>query len=193
MSHHHVLDKYVQQLLPENLSNKKLLDAACGIGFWGFFVRTRSIKQPYLIGIDVWRFALAKINKMKVYDELIQSDVLLLPFKDGVFDVVIACEVLEHLPQKQGYVFLDELERICKEQLIVTTPFGFLPQRETIFGNPYDNHVSKWFPKDFVDRNYNVKVVNPLPKSLYILDRIRRLIFNCPPPLREIIAWKNKP
>lgn len=53
------------------------------------------------------------------------ADVQMLPFKNNVFDCILATEVLEHLDKPQ--YFVDEAYRVLEEdgRLIVTVPFMF--------------------------------------------------------------------
>lgn len=46
-----------------------------------------------------------------------------LPFKDKSFDVVVASDTLEHIPASERNLFLNELMRVSKNNLILGTPF----------------------------------------------------------------------
>ena len=39
-----------------------------------------------------------------------------------------ALDVIEHLPKEGGLALLDELERVCRGQVVVLTPYGFMEQ-----------------------------------------------------------------
>jgi hypothetical protein len=45
-----------------------------------------------------------------------------LPFKTGSFDLVMACEVLEHLPFEQFIPTLTELARVSRQYAIISVP-----------------------------------------------------------------------
>jgi SAM-dependent methyltransferase len=47
-----------------------------------------------------------------------------LPFEDGLFDTVICCQVLEHLPFEKFPVALRELQRVCGKRVILSLPHG---------------------------------------------------------------------
>lgn len=51
------------------------------------------------------------------------GDAAALGFADGSFDVVLACEVLEHLPCGTYEAALRELARVARRTLIVSVPF----------------------------------------------------------------------
>jgi len=52
----------------------------------------------------------------------IVADIRSLPFKDGLFDTVIACQVLEHIPFEDFEKALFELKRISKKYVIISLP-----------------------------------------------------------------------
>jgi SAM-dependent methyltransferase len=54
----------------------------------------------------------------------IQADVRALPFVDGQFDVVVAFQVLEHLPWHQFEPTLLELQRLARDALVLSLPDG---------------------------------------------------------------------
>ncbi|HEX3608978.1 MAG TPA: class I SAM-dependent methyltransferase [Solirubrobacterales bacterium] len=54
----------------------------------------------------------------------IEGDVTSLPFADGEFDVVVALDLLEHLPADLRPVALTELARVTRARLIAGCPCG---------------------------------------------------------------------
>jgi len=166
------------------------LDVACGTGYWGFRIATSKEGHPYLLGLDIWRDYLKKLRRVRIYDDLMLADVRQLPFREEVFDLVIACEVLEHLPKPEGFSLLEDLLRICQGRVIVSTPLGLLKQRDE--ENPYQEHLSGWHVQDFTARGFNFMLVEyPLPRTLRAADRIRRIIFRLREAFKEIVAWKD--
>lgn len=92
-----------------NLNVKLVLDVGCGRKpYFQFF------KESYYIGVD-----LPQGNSFAD----IYANALCLPFKDNVFDVVIATQVLEHINEVEA--FIKEIFRVLKEggYLILTVPF----------------------------------------------------------------------
>lgn len=192
MSHHIVLDAEIRKLLPSHLGNKTVLDVACGFGHWAYFITIYYNKKPFICGLDVWKPYLIKLQTTSLYDDLVHANGLKLPFKSRCFDFVLACEVIEHLPKLSGPSFIKEMERVCKSRLIMTTPDGFWHQTDLSTNpNPYDAHRSAWNMKSFAERGFHVKRAFGLPRTLYIVDRIRRVLLRQPKPIVEIIAWKD--
>lgn len=76
------------------------------------------------------------------------------------FDIVLACEVIEHLSREDGLVLLDRLEQVARKCIVITTPNGFDAQDPANFPNekwaknPYQKHISGWLPEDFMSRGY---------------------------------------
>ncbi|MEM2703871.1 MAG: class I SAM-dependent methyltransferase [Candidatus Bathyarchaeia archaeon] len=190
MSHSQLLNAYVLGLLPENLRNMFILDVGCGFGEWGFLIRTRKGGFPFLIGVDIWHPHLMRLRKLNVYDVLVRLKIPFLPFKEKSVDASLACEILEHIPKSEGYQLLEELERVSRKLIVVTSPLGW-PQEE-IYGNPYERHISEWSPRELVQLGSNVKVIDAvaLPKTLKLVDKLRRTILRLPYPYL-VIAHKR--
>ena len=57
------------------------------------------------------------------------GDIRNLPFEDNEFDVVLAYEVLEHIPFEDFSVALSELRRVSKKYVIISIPYpGFFAE-----------------------------------------------------------------
>lgn len=103
------------------------------------------------------------------------GDIGRLPFEDGTFDLVLAIEVLEHVPYPE--LALAELSRVGRRDLVVSVP------RERIWcalnlargkyisdlGNT-PGHINHWTKKGFADlvgRRFDVRAVHsPLPWTM---------------------------
>jgi SAM-dependent methyltransferase len=46
-----------------------------------------------------------------------------LPFSDSSFDLVLCCEVLEHLPDEMFRHTLDELRRVARKYILISVPY----------------------------------------------------------------------
>lgn len=51
------------------------------------------------------------------------ADIRDLPFKDNSYDLVMACEILEHLPWNEFDTALKEIQRVSKKYAIISLPY----------------------------------------------------------------------
>ena len=72
-------------------------------------------------------------------------------FEDDSFHVVIAFDVIEHLPKDQGYLLIYEMERLSSQLAFVFTPNGWVWQPPSA-NNPFNAHIAGWQPKEFQKR-----------------------------------------
>jgi len=111
--------------------------------------------EAYMVGLDCTPAYLKFNKKHKVYDDLVKGDVAFLPFKEASFDIVMGSEVIEHLSRVDGTRFLSNIERICRNKIVITTPQGFAP-RKGPGGLEAEAHRSTWTNSDFKKRGYSV-------------------------------------
>ncbi|MFH1328466.1 MAG: hypothetical protein ABIH76_06465, partial [Candidatus Bathyarchaeota archaeon] len=65
-------------------------------------------------------------------------------------------ETLEHLERDEGLKVLQDIERIARREVIISTPVSFAGQ-EAYGGNPHQEHCSFWNPIEMRQRGYKVK------------------------------------
>jgi len=155
LSHHYELHRFVLNEIPKQAS-LRLLEVGCGRGIWGYLIRSERLGDTcYIIGIDLSRSYLRRCKKYRTYDDLILCHASKLPFQARAFNLVLACELIEHLVKPEGLSFLDQIEQIS-DRTILSTPNGFkhndsgsLPSTEV--------HRSGWKPADFAHRGYKVR------------------------------------
>lgn len=76
---------------------------------------------------------------------------------DRAIDSIFMLDVIEHLEKEEGRLVLAECERVAREQIIVFTPLGFMPQHMEadekdgwgLSGRSVQEHRSGWTPGDF--------------------------------------------
>lgn len=54
----------------------------------------------------------------------VEGDVTDLPFQDGQFDLVLALDLMEHVPPDSRDVAVQEMARVCRGRVIVACPCG---------------------------------------------------------------------
>ncbi len=99
------------------------------------------------VGIDVYRPSLYASAQARLHTEYVLGDVSNLPFGSRTFDAVILIDVLEHLERGAAASLLRRAAELARRRVIVTTPNGFLPQRD-LKGNPWQRHRSGWTVTD---------------------------------------------
>ena len=63
--------------------------------------------------------------------------------EDSSFDIVIAYDLIEHLPKHEGVLLVYHMQRLAKSMAFLYTPNGFVWQPPSD-DNPYNAHLSGW-------------------------------------------------
>ena len=187
-----------------------LIDVGCGKGNflhdlkrWGNYFR---VHQTYKIGLDIFDPSLRQAKQ--VYDEVVKCNVKNIPFRDNIFDVAVCFQVIEHLQKSEGFILLNELERISSGKIILTAPVGSSPKHKLEDKNPWQAHVSSWYPCEFVSRGclvrgfHGVRLAKGMEDSylwskfeylLLIFDMISGLLVYClPSAARQMMCVIDK-
>ncbi len=68
-------------------------------------------------------------------------------------DTFVVNDVIEHLPKDLGLVFIQELTRVVRNQILIFTPHGFMELHDSTAWGFSDNilqkHLSGWLPEEF--------------------------------------------
>ncbi|MBI4708386.1 MAG: class I SAM-dependent methyltransferase [Candidatus Omnitrophica bacterium] len=121
---------FVQHLIPYLFfktfyQDKFILEIGIGDGFGSFYLsgfshRVVSLDMDFSckdhLGRYIERFNVSNIN-------FVNADASRLPFADESFDGVIACQLIEHIPEDRLSFFLQEINRVMKKKaraLLVT-------------------------------------------------------------------------
>lgn len=99
-------------LLPSNICS--LLEVGCGDGR---IINQLVGKYDQICGLDISNNALKHVKTPKV-----QGSIEKLPFPDNSFDIIVCCEVLEHLPFSIYQKSLKEIERVSKKYILISVP-----------------------------------------------------------------------
>jgi len=167
----------------------RILDAGCGSGLLSFLIAGvgREKREAIeLIGVDIYE----KFLKIaEGYDHKILCSVTHLPFRDKSIDSSLSIEVIEHLSKKDGIKFLDELERVTRKYIALSTPFGY-KKRES--PNMWMKHRSGWVPKDFRVREYKIRYLPNFSKKRWMFIPFAiAYMFWIPSITDKIIAFKQ--
>jgi hypothetical protein len=73
-------------------------------------------------------------------------------------DTVFLLDVIEHLIKEEAIDLLKKTENIARQQIVIFTPLGFMPQEHSdgkdgwgLDGGKWQEHKSGWQPEDFGD------------------------------------------
>ena len=137
-------------ILFKNLFNPKtVMELGCARGYLTQALRELNIKA---YGIDISKWAIDHASEeVKKYIEL-GNICNMSKWKDRIFDLVVAKDVLEHIEPNMLSKALNETTRIAKEYIYVYVP---------IIDNGKDKtHVSiypsNWWKREFTNRNFIV-------------------------------------
>jgi SAM-dependent methyltransferase len=134
-----------------------VLDVACGLS-----LKSKFLDADIRVGVDIYDEYFKHIESDVPY-VVVKADVRNLEemFVDKSFDVVIALDIIEHLPKHEAVELIHQCERIARKSVILETPLGFIPQDIDILGyggHEWQTHRSGWFPTDLGDLGYKTQM-----------------------------------
>ena len=145
---------WVVRSILHGASGSTLVDIGCGDGET---LRLLDAGNRFRsVGIDIFRPYLERCRDLGSHAYLVQADVRCIPLRDKSCDIVLALEVCEHLDKDEGFALVQDLERIAREMVIVSTPVGRYDQGPRN-GNPFWAHRSRWEPSDFAAMGYLIR------------------------------------
>ncbi len=134
-----------------------VLDVACGLA-----LKSKYIPAQIRVGVDIY----------EEYFNYIESDVPYVVVKYDVrklrdifvpksFDLVIGCDIIEHLEKEEGFELLKQCEEIARKAVVSENPRGHIPQDIDILGyggDHWQTHRSAWEPEEFEKLGYQVLI-----------------------------------
>jgi ubiquinone/menaquinone biosynthesis C-methylase UbiE len=103
-------------------AGKKVLDAACGVGYGSHFIAESGAESVTGLDIDDEALAYAQKHFQTQGVRFLKGDCTALPFEDSSFDVIVSFETLEHIRAADKVV--GEFARCLKPggHLVASTP-----------------------------------------------------------------------
>lgn len=164
------LDRFLDQVTP-----KRILEIGVGEGM----VNSRLIERfpaATVLGLDLPDDDLAADWRTRDLS-CVFGDATTLPFPDDAFDLVMAIEVFEHLPDPTAS--LAELDRVCSGSLIASVPFEPIWRAGNMARGRYlrdlgntPGHINHWTSRGFsrlVGSRFDVAATaNPLPWTMVL-------------------------
>lgn len=111
-------EQHLFKLLDETHPSS-MLEIGCGEGHWLAQIAARR-PQTEIVGLDIGLDVLKKAQTVTTGVPLIVGDAGKLPFNGPQFDLVLAAEVLEHVPDPM--IVVREMGRITKAYCVVSVP-----------------------------------------------------------------------
>lgn len=161
---------YYNELDKELTNNYTILDVGCGDNSPLIHCRKRGERT----GVDIHEPSIEISKNKNIHDKYICCDVLDIDkhFQPNSVDIVLASDLIEHLPKPQGYELMEKMETIARHKVIIFTPNG-LTKQEPFDGNEYQRHLSGWDYKEMVAYGYDVIGINGFYKLRTERARIR--------------------
>lgn len=117
---HGAVAREIIELIPKDA--RSILDVGCGNG-----AISNAIDDRLVIGSDI---ALAAIKHMR--HPACVADIGAMPFADGSFDLVMATDVLEHIPDDQYARACAEIVRVSRRWILIAVPYRELLDSATV-------------------------------------------------------------
>jgi len=178
--------KAVWKTLPQGPYGHPWLDAGCGFGYG--LVRLHSLHASPCVGVDLsMRFLKEADCIVGGTCSLCQADMLSLPFKSGVFQGVLALEVIEHALDVSAAI--DELCRVSGDFLFLSFPtdHDWLYSKLRIVRNPY---LGLSFEDALHDHVGHISVptlkfvMERLSRNGFVIEQLTSLYSVVPPPFK---------
>ncbi len=136
---------------------KTVLDFGCGEAFFWEEMAKRGVEMKFLTGMDLREDALAVARQNFPQHSFIKQDLLALEEDCDKYDLVVASQVLEHLPIPDN--FLKKLNCLCKPEgrLLLTVPWepffmlsNLARGRDILRLGNHPEHINLWGGSGFV-------------------------------------------
>jgi ubiquinone/menaquinone biosynthesis C-methylase UbiE len=145
-----ITELFIRNIIDQvrKINPESILDAGCGTGYVANEIKKSFNANMISFDLDKKRVSIAH-NCFGL--ETIIADINCLPFKDASFDIALAIEIIEHLPNNENAYI--ELKRVVKSAVIITVPNDpyfmianfFRGKNLKTLGNPHDHirHYNK--------------------------------------------------
>ncbi|MBX3299666.1 MAG: class I SAM-dependent methyltransferase [Acidobacteria bacterium] len=171
------VSKFLRSLDLEITPDTSVLDAGSGTGLVTMAFFDAGFKPKRLVALDLSHRSLLLVREQALEKreaaartELVQANVLSMPFGDDTFDLLLMCGVLEYTPLDDG---LREAARVMRKGAKLV----LLPVKPSIVGS-------------VLELLYNFKT-HPLAKVREAASRYFNIVGNHEFPITEPISWSK--
>jgi SAM-dependent methyltransferase len=143
---------------------KSVLDLGCGEGNLATMLSKGGLELNLLLGCDLDRSKLLKAARKRVLDgraAYIIADAENLPLKPGSFAMIVATEILEHVPDEARC--LSELRRLAPDRILITVPALRYPMFLFAMGS---ERLDAWLKKDLQSSSVPSRALKAIVRML---------------------------
>lgn len=153
---------------------KKVFDLGCGNGRHVIFLAEQGFE---VYGMDISeeaiRIAKAWLARKGLKADLRSGDIERLAFEDNFFDLIIASEVLDHIPFSKAMDVMNEIKRICTPQGYIYITLRSTEDSEFGRGRKVEHNtfrLEEGYEKGIIQHYFDLKEIKELFAGFKIFD-----------------------
>ncbi|MBN1546528.1 MAG: hypothetical protein JW902_07715, partial [Syntrophaceae bacterium] len=102
-------------------------------------------------GVEIWKEYVERLPWLKqFYNRIYIGDIYELIDKLPRYELIIAGDVIEHLPKNRGQEIIRKCIRLARRKFILSIPVGDWTDNKIVANNPYEAHRSVWWARDLI-------------------------------------------
>lgn len=138
-------NKHIARQWIDDLEPKTVLDIGAGVGTYSIMCY-----QPgqHWTALEVFEPYVTMFNLHGKYDEVWIEDARKTTYKH--FDLIIAGDMIEHMPKKDSQKLIKKLLKNCKN-LLICFPILHHEQHAGEEGNDFETHIDHWTFEEMTD------------------------------------------
>ena len=167
--------RFFSQVISEHLKNKSrpvILDAGCGDGV--NLILLNNFKGADVYGMDYNPLRTTRAKTQLQDLSIFRGDLLVLPFKEQTFDVILLNQVLEHI--SDDGIVLQELNKVIKRDGLLIVG---VPNEGCFLGRLRNNIIQRSILRttDHVHFYTEQQMITLLNSNNWIIKEIRRIFY----------------
>jgi 2-polyprenyl-3-methyl-5-hydroxy-6-metoxy-1,4-benzoquinol methylase len=154
-----VIDPIIKEAM--SIRPKSILDIGLGYGKYGLLCReylegwkNRVFPKQWIIridGIEIFEPYTDLSWNEEIYDRIYVGDARKRIYDVGMYDLILAIDVIEHVEKDDGIRLIHAILEKCLKCAIINVPTGNWMGNVVVGGNPNEAHKAIWTVEDMVD------------------------------------------